>query len=386
MEKARAALGVVNPLGWMVLGLGCAAAIIAVQARWRELVVLALACAVLLLLALPFLLGRTRVRVELVLDPERIVAGGTVVGAVDVTNLASGRLLPTLLELPVGTQAHRYGVPSLAVGATHRESFTVPTSRRGVIPVGPVTTRRGDPAGVFSRDARWTGVTEILVRPTMVPLESLGSGLLRDLEGVTTDSMSQSDLAFHALREYVPGDDLRHVHWRSSAKADQLLVRQHLDTRRSHATIVVDDAAASWVDPEDFETAMSVAASIATRAILDDFETSYACGDQATSGTDGNLTLDAICRSDVGPTGLVSAATRAATMAPDTSVLFLLAGRGTPFQTIQRASVAFPHEVSRIGIIVDPTGNSTVNEVGDLPVLHLAGRDDLAGLLRWSVR
>ena len=41
-----------------------------------------------------------------------------------------------------------------------------------------------------------------------------------DLEGVPSDQLSMSDLAFHALREYVPGDDLRHVHWRSSAKAD----------------------------------------------------------------------------------------------------------------------------------------------------------------------
>ena len=88
-----------------------------------------------------------------------------------------------------------------------------------MIAVGPATTRRGDPLSIFSRDVTWTGVREVLVRPPMVPLETLGAGLLRDLEGVTTDAVSPSDLAFHALREYVPGDDLRHVHWRSSAKA-----------------------------------------------------------------------------------------------------------------------------------------------------------------------
>ena len=49
-----------------------------------------------------------------------------------------------------------------------------------------------------------------------------------------------SDLAFHALREYQPGDDRRYIHWRSSAKAGRLLVRQFLDTRRSHLSIVVD--------------------------------------------------------------------------------------------------------------------------------------------------
>ena len=57
-----------------------------------------------------------------------------------------------------------------------------------------------------------------------------------------------SDLAFHALREYVPGDDLRHVHWRSSARAGELLVRQYHDTRRNHATVVVDADPAAYPD------------------------------------------------------------------------------------------------------------------------------------------
>jgi uncharacterized protein (DUF58 family) len=384
-------VGVVNPLGWTVLALGLLLALVGVAADWRELGIVAVACLLLLLLALPFLLGRTRVRVELLLDPERIVAGGTVAGNVAVTNLA-GRLLPIVLELPVGGAVHRYSLPTMGAGARYEETFTIRTDRRGVIPVGPVTTRRGDPVGLFSRDAPWTGVTEILVRPTMVPLESLGSGLLRDLEGVTTDSMSQSDLAFHALREYVPGDDLRHVHWRSSAKAmaaageNQLLVRQYLDTRRSHATVVVDDDAGSWADPEDFETAMSVAASIVTRAVLDEFETSFACGGQATSGADGNLTLDAICCAEPGATGLVQAATRAAAMAPDTSLLFLLTGGRAPFESLLRSAAVFPPEVSRYALLVDTERASTVTETAGLPVLRLASRDDLGSLLLWSTR
>jgi uncharacterized protein (DUF58 family) len=226
----------------------------------------------------------------------------------------------------------------------------------------------------------------------MVPLDALGAGLLRDLEGVTTDSMSQSDLAFHALREYVPGDDLRHVHWRSSARAmaaageSQLLVRQYLDTRRSHATIVVDDHPGSWPDPEDFETAMSVAASIVRQAVLDEFETSFACGDQATSGADGNLTLDAICRAGTGRAGLVDTATRAATAATDTSLLFLVTGAGAGFESLLRASAAFPPEVSRQAVIVDPSATSTVTETAGLTVLRLADRDDLGSLLLWSMK
>ncbi|MEO5851762.1 MAG: DUF58 domain-containing protein [Nocardioides sp.] len=396
MTRIGSLLGTVNPLGWAVLGLGTLAGLVAAVAHWRELAVLAAACLLLLLVALPFLVGRTRVRVDLSLEPERVLAGQSVAAGVDVTNTAGGRLLPTVLELPVGAAVHRYGIPALAAGAGHEESFTVRTERRGVIAVGPATTRRGDPLSLFSRDVTWTDVTEILVRPPMVPLDSLGAGLLRDLEGVTTDAISQSDLAFHALREYVPGDDLRHIHWRSSAKAmtsageSQLLVRQYLDTRRSHATIVVDDDAPAWADDGDFETAMSIAASIAVRAVLDDFETSFVCGDHAASGTDGNRALDAVCRAGTRPagdrSGLVAAARRAAAVAPDTSLLFLVSGSGTGFETFRRAAVTFPPEVRPYAVLVDRAAPSRVVEAAGLPVLSVQAKEDLAGLLRWSVR
>ena len=102
------------------------------------------------------------------------------------------------------------------------------------------TTVHGDPLGLVRRTVAWTERTELFVHPLTVSLESLGAGLLRDLEGTVTPDLSMSDLAFHALREYQPGDDRRYIHWRSSAKHDRLLVRQFLDTRRSHLAVVVD--------------------------------------------------------------------------------------------------------------------------------------------------
>ena len=58
----------------------------------------------------------------------------------------------------------------------------------------------------------------------------------------------------------------------------------------------------------------------------------------------------------------------------------------SPFTDLLRSSAAFPPEVRRYGIVVDPQGNSRVTETGGLPVLHLAAKEDLGGLLRWSVR
>lgn len=206
----------VRPAGRAVLAVGVASALAAALLGWQEFAVLAVACVVAFGLAAPFLLGRAAVEVRLSLEPDRVVAGDSVVAAVSVRNVSSGRLLPAVLEVPVGEGTHVHPLPSMSAGASEEESFTIRTERRGVIPVGPARTRRGDPMGLLARDLAWTPVHEILVRPPMVALDTLGAGLLRDLEGVTTDALSLSDLAFHALREYEPGDDLRHVHWRLS--------------------------------------------------------------------------------------------------------------------------------------------------------------------------
>ncbi|MFW6774514.1 DUF58 domain-containing protein [Nocardioides sp. CPCC 205120] len=384
LRSLRPAVAVVDPLGWAVACLGVLAGVVAVVAGWREAGVVAAACLLLLVLAAPFVLGRTRVRVDVTAEPRRVVAGASVAVGVVVTNTGSRRLLPVALELPVGASTHRYALPALRPGAAHLEDLLLRTERRGVVAVGPASTRRGDPVGVFSRDAVWTGVEEVLVRPVMVPLESLGAGLLRDLEGVTTDAVTSSDLAFHALREYAPGDDLRHVHWRSSAKVGQLLVRQYQDTRRSHATVVVDDDPAAWGDEEELETAMSVAASIVARATLDDFAATFVCGSQVVTGTDGNRVLDAVCRATTEGRGLLAGAQEAARVAPDTSLLFLLGGTGTSFATLTRAAATYGPQVRRLGLLVDPAARAHVREAGDVPVLTLARRDDLAALLRWG--
>jgi hypothetical protein len=190
----------------------------------------------------------------------------------------------------------------------------------------------------------------------------------------------------------VPGDDLRHVHWRSSAKAmaasddTRLLVRQYLDTRRSHVTVVVDDTPGVWSDAQDFETAMSVAASILVRATLDEFDTSFVCGTSASSGVTGHLALDSVCRAEFGSVGLVSSAHRAAVVSPDTSLLFLVGGAASDFENFQRAVTAFPPEVRRYALIVDPSAPSRVTETGGFVVVQVADKADLGALLRWSQR
>lgn len=396
----------VSPLGWTILALGVVCWVVGSRWGWTELLMVAAAALLLFLVCLALALGRTRVTIDAEVDPRRVVVGEPATGRITVTNEARTPMLPILVELPVGLSAARFVLPALTPGHAHEELFVVPTSRRGVIQVGPATTVQGDPLGLMRRTLTWTDRTELFVHPRTVALESLGAGLLRDLEGSTTEDVSMSDLAFHALREYQPGDDRRYIHWRSSAKAGRLLVRQFLDTRRSHVTVLVDPDPEQFrsghgktgqVDREverdimaanaptaiqaDVETAISVGSSIMVRVMLDEQDTTIVCGPHRVSKSVPQVGLDAMSRVLPGPVDFLAMAMDAAELAPDTSTVFIVTGPHRPFIELQRAAGQFPPEVAKAVIVIDPRADHGIRHGGGLVILTLRGLDDLRALL-----
>src|SRR5690606_25353628 len=157
----------------------------------------------------------------------------------------------------VGRGRAEFGIPLLRPGESHEELFSVPTTRRAVIPAGPARSIRGDELGILRRTVRWTGVIDLFVHPRTVRLESSAAGLLRDLEGVTTAKITDHALAFHALRPYEPGDDLRHVHWKTTARTGTLMVRQFEETRRSQITVVHTLDRSRYRNEDEFELSIS---------------------------------------------------------------------------------------------------------------------------------
>ena len=381
----------VTPLGASVLTGSLGAWLLGWWFGWIELTLAAAAGLLLFALCALLMIGRTRLRVAVLLEPGRVVVGDTAAGQVTITNLAARRLLPIAVEVPIGAAAARFTLPSLAAGHDHQELFMVPTERRGVIPVGPATTVRGDPFGLLRRTMAWTGITELFVHPVTVPLEPLGSGILRDLEGQTTNDVSMSDLAFHTLRDYAPGDDRRYIHWRSSAKVaasvpgGRFLVRQFLDTRRSHVTVVIDADPEAYPDPEHFETAISAGGSIVVRSVRDEQDTSLLAGAQVVPAGPGRQHLDALARADLGSGGLAVLAVRAARVAPDTSLAVMISGARIPFGGLQRAAAHFPPEARRLALRIEPDRPAGMQTAGSLTVMSLQRLSDLPALLLAAV-
>jgi uncharacterized protein (DUF58 family) len=303
------------------------------------------------------------------------------------------------MEVVVGTDPIPVALPNaLATGATFATSLSVSGARRGVIPVGPATSVRGDPIGLIRRQVSWAERTEIFVHPRTTRLDPFGSGLLRDLEGRTTEDVSMSDLAFHTLREYVPGDDRRYIHWRSSAKASsttpggKFLVRQFRDTRRTHLLVIVDGDAAAYVDEEEFETAISVGASIALQARADELDASLLVGDQPTRrvrARDGasSRVLDVFSRAETSTRRLAAQVALAGRTAPDATYAIIVTGANSTFQSLRRAAAQLSTSVRVTLVRVDPMAAPGLVTVANPTALNLARLSDLRGLLtRGQVR
>jgi uncharacterized protein (DUF58 family) len=392
--------GVVTPLGWLVAAFVAVAWVAGRSLGWAELVLAAVLGAVVLVASVGLTAGRASARGEIALERDRVTAGASVGASLELTGTSRRRLLPLTVELAVGDGVRRFDLPASAPGTARREVFTIGTGRRGVIAVGPATTVRGDPFGLLRRAAPLAGMRELLVHPVTVPLRPLAGGLLRDLEGRTTDDVSMSDLAFHALRAYAPGDDRRHIHWRSSARAlsadagaDQagmavgvdLLVRQFNDTRRSHLMIVVDGDPGAYARADDVELAMSAGASVAMRAIRDETETTVVAADQLAASRLGRRALDAFARAGVAAVPLAELVASGLRAAPDVTNALLVTGSAREFTELRRAAAWFPPEVMVVAVRVDPAGRTAVSSAGALAVLDLAALADLPGLLRASL-
>ena len=254
-------VGAVTPTGWAVIMLVIVGLALAVAFQWVEALACALAGVVALLLAAMRVAWRPPHVVSIRVPNERIVAGQTAVGEISVRNERARSVRSGIIELPIGTGTGEFVVPPLGAHETWDEMFLISSRHRGLINVGPARAVRSDALGLLRRVRMWDEPVLLHVHPRTVRVPFDATGFQLDVEGVATGKLSSSDVSFHALRDYEPGDDRRAVHWQSTARLGKLIVRQYEETHRSHHVIVLDTSRDAW-DHDTFETAVSVAGSL----------------------------------------------------------------------------------------------------------------------------
>jgi uncharacterized protein (DUF58 family) len=193
--------------------------------------------------------------------PLRVTRGEPAVGMLTAANRSRWAGLQIEVRESFGPQDLPVPMPYLGRGAVREVGYQLPTSRRGVIDVGPLRWERADLFGFLRREQALAGVRQLYVHPATHPFTIGAARRSQRWDDATSDAAPEGTITFHMLREYVPGDDLRHIHWRSSARLDTLMVRHNIDVSLPRTTVLLVTDRAAYPDPGIFEEAVEVAAS-----------------------------------------------------------------------------------------------------------------------------
>lgn len=374
----------VSPVGWGVAALAALGLVLGRWFGWLELAALGSALAAVLVVSLLMTAGRARYAITLDMADRRVKVGERALGRMEVRNVARRRSLPSRVELPVGAAVAEFGVPALGPDATHDDLFAIPTARRAVIIVGPVRSVRGDPFGIARRSVRWTRPVELFVHPLLVSLAGASAGLLRDLEGQATRDLSDSDLSFHALRDYVAGDDRRYIHWRTTARRGSLMVKQFEDTRRTTTALALATDPRDYADDDEVELAVSVIASVGVQTIREERDLVVLAGPGRLRVETPPLLLDdcsgiALAAAGAGVTLL---GRRVVREAPEASVAMLVTG-SLPSDADHRLGARYvPAGTRTVVVRCLPGAEVSVRTQGSLSLATIGRLDDLPRLLR----
>jgi uncharacterized protein (DUF58 family) len=278
-------------------------------------------------------------------------------------------------------------------GSGSRDDLTlrlpVDTSMRGERPIGPYAVVHGDPWSIVRRVAARSEGGLLTVHPRTVQVRRSVLPALQQ-EDSEFASRRRGDQHFFALRDYVLGDEPRTVHWRSSAKAGKLVVKQHVSGAPNHTMIVLDtDASAyssddqfgsSWI-AERFEASVEVAASFAI-AHANRAEQLYVVttsrGAPVTTAAAGatDVFLDAFAAAIAVPP-VDTAPEEIAPLVRRTNCRLLMLITGTPGPRVVGAMRALAPIMSSLTVVRVASGRQ--GPLQGLRVLDVVGTEDLVG-------
>ena len=289
--------------------------------------------------------------------PTRVLAGGTG----DVTlELRNDARLPAALLL-VEDQCHsalaptpRFVVPGLGAGRTTAVQYRLAGTARGRYSVGPMRLRVRDPFGLAQRIRRYRGREEVVVYPHIEPLDDQPAPGMQAGSGTSAiRRLFNTGDEFYTMREYVMGDDLRQVHWPSTAHRSKLMVRQQEQPWEAEATVFCDTrrSAHRHLGPTSpLEKSISLAASLIWHLADDGFTVRLLTetDTKPPPALPWQLLLDRLAEAE--PSSLQSA--------------------GPALQRLRSGN----HEGLFAAVVATPPGDEPVSRSADVRALLLAGR------------
>lgn len=229
--------------------------------QWTAFDLVGVGLLALVLLAILVVVRPSSLSIDRAIQPPRVPKGSPAIAVLTFANRGRRTVGVTVANQPFGDTRVRTVIPKLRRGERGLRTYRLPTRQRGVFDVGPVEVTRRDSFELFRTSRRYGAVERIWVYPRVLPFRALPTGRTRHLEGPSSDTSPQGNITFHRLRDYAVGDDLRLVHWRSSARTGKLVVKHNVDTSQPFSVVVLDQRPTRYT-AESFEEAVDVATSV----------------------------------------------------------------------------------------------------------------------------
>jgi uncharacterized protein (DUF58 family) len=255
---------------------------------YPELAVLASAALLAVLFAALYAVWRPRLAVTRVADPDRVMRGESSTVTLTVRNTSRVRAATLIAYDRCGPALVAVPLLQLRPNCDTTTSYPVPTDRRGVVHIGPLRVDRADPLGLVRTQRSHGESSRVWVYPKVHQLTAVPVGVVRSLDG-RVDRVPHGSITFDTLREYVVGDELRHVHWRTTARIGELMVREHVDTSLPRLVVLLDDRIEAYPDAAEdaFEAACEAAVSVVMAAAHEDLPVALRLVSGPGAGGDG---------------------------------------------------------------------------------------------------
>ena len=208
---------------------------------------------------------RPQIRVSRQLEPSMVHEGERAAVALGIENQ---RRLPapalTVEDGVGGLGTAHFQIGSLPGEAIASASYQIVCRPRGIYTVGPAEVEVRDPFGLASMKSAHGVDDRLIVYPAVEALSGYPNVRGRDpaTSASRPEHSGRGGEDFYTLRSYQEGDDLRRVHWPSTARLDELMIRQMETPWQSRALVFFDVRKRSYATPDDFERAVRGVASV----------------------------------------------------------------------------------------------------------------------------
>lgn len=272
--------------GWAVLGAGLAIVVLWWMLGDPELLLTSTFMVIIALAAVLYVrLHDPRLTIGRRLGSTTVHNGDTTT----VTLLLENRGNRTLRHLSVSDEVQNLGLAtfelsSLGPGQSASATYRVTCRPRGIYEVGPAWASTTDPLGLAELSSEPGPIDRIVVYPTVEEFNGfpITSGQDPAMNASRPEHSQRGGEDFYTLREYQRGDDLRRIHWPTSAKTEELMIRQLETPWQSRALVLLDVRPEVYESADAFETAVSGAASVVTHLVGSGFDADLWAGDAHT--------------------------------------------------------------------------------------------------------